>query len=203
MPGAAGGRKPKSSLSAKEKKALTAKFSISETLFEPPAPAVHALARAGAARMAEPGERRYYPDFEPGRFEGEPTLVWLSPDRFLHLPRPEAPFRYIRHDGAVIEPGRMFTDGGSIPRALWSFKDFSPWTYGPAFLIHDWLFDLHHCGRDQLGFEEVRDIMLEGVKTLMESGVCPFNRIAFDAIYAGIDSPIARALWNKPGCNLP
>lgn len=97
----------------------------------------------------------------------------------------------------------MFTDGGSIPRALWSVKDFSPWTYCPAFLIHDWLFDLHHCGLDTRSFETVRDNMLEGVCTLMETGVCRMNRLAFDLIYAGIDSFVARQAWNKPDCTLP
>jgi hypothetical protein len=67
----------------------------------------------------------------------------------------------------------------------------SPWSYAPAFLIHDWLFDLHHCNK--------RDIMLEGVRTLMESGVCENNRLTFDVIYAGIDSVVARQVWGGSG----
>jgi hypothetical protein len=148
-------------------------------------------------------ERRYFPDFPVGRFEGEPRLVWLKPNIFRHEPNPDKPFRFIRSDGEAIEPGLMYTDGGSIPCALWFIKDLSPWSYAPAFLIHDWLFDLHHCGRTGKSFEDVRDIMLEGVRTLMETKVCSMDRLAFDAIYAGIDSFVARQVWNEPGCHLP
>jgi hypothetical protein len=156
---------------------------------------------AGAEALA--AERNYYPDFAIGRFEGEPRLVWVRPDIFRHEPGADRPFRFIRSTGEVIEPGLMFTDGGSIPRALWFIKDLSPWSYAPAFLVHDWLFDLHHCGRTDKGFEEVRDIMLEGVRTLMETKVCPMDRLAFDAIYTGIDSFVARRVWDNPGCHLP
>jgi hypothetical protein len=34
--------------------------------------------------------------------------------------------------------------------------------------------------------------VLEGVRTLMGSGVCEANRLAFNLIYSGIDSFIAR-----------
>jgi len=101
-------------------------------------------------------------------------------------------FRFIRGTGEAIEPGMMFTDGGSIPRALWVFKDLSPWAYAPAFLIHDWLFDSHHAGATDKSFDEVRDIVMEGERTLVGSGVGEANRLAFDLIYSGIDSFIAR-----------
>jgi hypothetical protein len=178
----------------------------------PPVKAGIAKGKAkGAARAGEPrepgrplveAERKYYPDLTPGRFEGEPRLVWIAPDLFRHEPNPDKPFRFVRHDGEIIQPGEMRTDGGSIPRPLWFVRDLSPWAYAPAFLIHDWLFDLHHCGRTDKGFEEVRDIMLEGVRTLMETGVCEASRLKFDLIYAGIDSFVARQVWEKPGCGL-
>lgn len=138
-----------------------------------------------------------YSEFPVGRFEGEPHLVWIGPDRFRHEPRTENAFCFIRHNGECIQPGKMETDGGSIPRPLWPFKDLSPWGYAPAFLIHDWLFDQHHSGSTTLSFEEVRDILMEGIRTLMESGVCRRDRVAFDLIHAGVDSFVARAIWNK------
>lgn len=147
--------------------------------------------------------RKFFPDFPIGAFEGEPRLVWIKPDVFRHEPNPDCPFRFVRDTGEVIEPGLMFTDGGSIPRALWFLKNLSPWSYAPAFLIHDWLFDMHHCGRTDKSFAEVRDILMEGVRTLMESKLCPLDRLAFDAIYAGVDSPVAHQVWDKPGCHLP
>ncbi len=189
-------------LTAAERKQIETKFSLTPAKIaaelakaKKPAKTKPAGGRAGPAMAAwgEP-ERKFYPDFPLGKFEGEPYLVWVKPDIFRmepHTPR----FRFIRSTGEVIEPGKMFTDGGSIPRALWVFKDLSPWAYAPAFLIHDWLFDSHHAGTTDKRFEEVRDIMMEGVKTLMESGVCESNRFTFDLIYSGIDSFIARRVW--------
>jgi hypothetical protein len=190
-------------LTAAERRQIEAKFSLT------PAKIAAEMAKAGkparkkaaggrtAPAMAAWGEpeRKFYSDFPVGAFEGEPYLVWVKPDIFRmepHRPR----FRFIRSTGEAIEPGRMFTDGGSIPRALWFIKDLSPWTYAPAFLVHDWLFDQHHAGATDKSFEEVRDIMLEGVRTLMETGVCESNRLVFDLIYSGIDSFVARRIWD-------
>ncbi len=197
----------KTSKSAKQEgKLITAKFSLTRDMIsaelgkqETAKPKKRGVAEAATA----PAERKFYPDFDIGRFEGEPHLVWVRPDIFRHEPNPGLAFRFIRASGEVIEPGLMYTDGGSIPRALWFIKDLSPWSYAPAFLIHDWLFDLHHCGQTGKSFEEVRDILLEGVRTLMETKVCPLDRLAFDTIYAGIDSFVARQVWDNPGCHLP
>jgi hypothetical protein len=190
-------------LTAAERKQIDAKFSLTPAKIaaelakaKKPAKKKPAGGRAGPAMAAwgEP-ERMFYPDFPLGKFEGEPYLVWVKPDIFRMEPQPK-PFRFIRSTNEVIEPGKMFTDGGSIPRALWFVKDLSPWAYAPAFLVHDWLFDSHHAGTTDKSFEEVRDIMMEGVKTLMESGLCESNRLVFDLIYSGIDSFIARRVWD-------
>ncbi len=164
--------------------------------------------RRGARDIVEAAEarelfgRKFYPDLSVGKFVGEPWLIWIAPGLFRYEPDPGEPFHFIRKDGEIIQPGGMFTDGVSIPRALWFIKNLSPWSYAPAFLIHDWLFDLHHCKRTDKRFEEVRDIMLEGIRTLMETKVCKQDRLAFDAIYVGIDSFVARQVWDKPGCGL-
>jgi hypothetical protein len=206
-------------LTAKEQKLVAAKFDIGiDDINKAIAKQEAASARArnkpkrGAARglassdgywdIRDEGQthRPLYPDIPVGKFEGAPHLVWIGPDKFRYVPDPAQPFRFIRGNTAkeTIAPGEMFTDGGSIPRALWSFKDLSPWAYGPAFLIHDWLFELHHCGRDTRSFEEVRNTMMEGVKTLMETGVCERDLWSFNLIYGGIDSPVARVLWDRP-----
>ena len=215
-------------LSTKERKIIRAKFSLTReqlaaqlaagdkvtTRAARPAGKTGKVARTKAAKargMEAPvataatsqAERKYFPEFPVGKLDGEPRLVWIAPDLFRHEPNPDKPFRFTRSNGEVIQPGLMITDGGSIPRALWFIKDLSPWSYVPAFLVHDWLFDLHHCNRTDKPFEEVRDIMLEGVRTLMETKVCPLDRLAFDAIYTGIDSFVARQVWNIPGCHLP
>jgi hypothetical protein len=38
---------------------------------------------------------------------------------------------------------------------------------------------------------------MEGIRTLMEAGKCPMDRIAFDTIYAGVDSFVARKIWDR------
>lgn len=194
-------------LTAADRKSIAGKFSYTADLLEAD------LARKKPGTRKKPAgpalaswdealERKYYPDFPSGAFEGEPLLYWVEPDIFRLEPNSAKPFRFVRtlNDGdtEIIEPGRMFTDGGSIPRAFGVFSEkLSPWGYAPAFLIHDWLFDCHHAGTSDKNFEEVRDIMMEGVKTLMVSGVCKRSRLVFDLIHAGIDSPVARAIWNK------
>jgi len=190
---------------------VTGKFSLTrETINAELGKARKSRTRGATAPAAMAGsvfgmddERKYYTDFPKGSFEGEPHLVWIAPDIFRHEPNPGNPFRFTRKNGETIEPGLMFTDGGSIPRPLWFIKDLSPWSYAPAFLIHDWLFDLHHCGKTDKSFEEVRDIMMEGVRTLMETKVCPMDRLAFDTILMGVDSIVARKVWDNPGCHLP
>jgi hypothetical protein len=142
-----------------------------------------------------------------GKFEGDLDVRWIKPDRFLYLPDPDHPFRFTTSDHFVITPPKMYTDGGSIPRELWAIKDFSPWAYGPAFVIHDWLFEAHHChtpGYENLSFERSATILAEGIKTLMETGVAPKDEVALWLIYDGVRTPTAKALWDNPnGCRPP
>jgi hypothetical protein len=122
-------------------------------------------------------------------------LRWARPDWFEYIPDPEAPFSFTRPSGETIVPGRMLTDGGSIPRWFWAKQGLSPWCHVPAFLVHDWEFDLHHAGETLKTFEDVRDTMTEALKTLMETEVTPRSVNVFRMIYAGISSWIAKDLW--------
>ena len=67
--------------------------------------------------------------------------------RFIYVVDPKNPLRFRGSDGREIRPGRMFTDGGSIPRLFWSVRGFSPWGYAPAYVMHDWLFISAAVGR--------------------------------------------------------
>jgi hypothetical protein len=71
--------------------------------------------------------------------------------------------------------------------------------------VHDWEFELHHCGRTPHTFDQVRDIMMQGVKTLMEEKICPKNIHHFWLLYEGINSFVAKNYWNRnpPQCTLP
>ena len=139
-------------------------------------------------------------------------LRWLSlkdtsdQNYFALIPHKDAAFSFQRpNSGAVIAPRHMFTDGGSVPWLAQALPNLSSWGYGPAYLIHDWLFDLHHCHRRDLDFEAARDIMMEAVKTLMETGVCVKSELSFWLLFQGIDSASARAYWaaDTGGCTLP
>jgi len=162
-----------------------------------------------SARMLEAATR--YKDFQIGRFENIDSirLGWIRSDRkkdwFEFIPRKVKPFAFIRHTGERIEPRRMFTDGGSVPRLLWSVSGYSPWGQGPAFLVHDYEFDAHHCGIGSKSFDEVTLTMMEAVKTLMESQLSHKDESTFHWIHAGISSNVARKAWDRtyPTCPLP
>jgi hypothetical protein len=144
--------------------------------------------------------------YQPGQFASlnRVRLRWSEPDLFELVPRTAQPFAFIRPNGERIEPTNFFTDGGSIPRIVSALNGrLSPWGYGPAYLIHDWEFDRHHCGATK-SFNAVRDTLMEALKTLMTT-VVPRNLVAFDLIYAGVSSLIARRLWNNmpPACPIP
>ncbi len=109
---------------------------------------------------------------EVGEIRGKLMVEWYSPDKFIYRPDPNDPLRFIRKkEGIVIDtitPGNMLTDGGSIPRVLWFQRGYSPWTYGPAYIIHDWLFELKHCnfpGSEKYNHLVAAEIMAEVMKT--------------------------------------
>ena len=132
-------------------------------------------------------------------------LRWIEPDLFEFLPDKSATFCFERYNGEVVTPKRLFTDGGSIPRVGWVLSDLSPWNYAPAFIVHDWEFDAHHCRLTDKTFDQVSATMMEGVKTLMESGICQKNVLAFNAVQAGIRSFIGVKAWEREVevCPLP
>lgn len=124
-------------------------------------------------------------------------LRWAKPDWFEYLPDQKDPFSFVRSSGETITPGSMFTDGGSIPRWFWVNKNLSPWIYVPAYLVHDWEFDQHRLKTSPKPFEDVRDTIAEGIKTLMESGLGPRSEQTFRTIYAGVSSYVARRYWEN------
>ena len=138
-------------------------------------------------------------DFPVGRFASVETLQlrWVSEGWFEYLPDEAAPFAFHRSNGEVVTPGHMYTDGGSIPRIFWLKKGLFPWDYGPAYLVHDWEFDLHHDSRTDKSFEEVRDTMMEAVRTLMDGPLAQKREWVFGRIYDGINSGVARKIWDR------
>lgn len=123
---------------------------------------------------------RFYQQVDgSGEITGRPTVVWTKPDKFVYVHQLNTDFKFKRPNGEVIQPGSIETDGGSIPRILWSQKDFSPWTYAPAYLVHDWMYEAHRrkvpAGKDADGNaiyytkDQADWIMAEIIKAQMEN----------------------------------
>ncbi len=157
------------------------------------------LALAGCASQP-------YRDAAPAKLTGALEVRWVKNDYFLFLPNKDEPFTLLRKDGTKIQPGPMYTDGGSIPRFLWGVEGYSPWGYAPAYIVHDWLFEAKHCGYEpdnKYDFEESVQVMAESLKAVMEAAPEVRNYFVFDTVVAAVGSSIARRLWEKGSCKAP
>lgn len=146
----------------------------------------------------------HYRETKAGVLKGKLIVQWIDHDKFLFLPDQDRPLSFVRHNGTAITPGHMYTDGGSIPRPLWVFRNYSPWGYAPAFIVHDWLFVMKHCkipGYDLYTLEEAAWVMSEVMKTMMErDGV---DRLTLYAMFEAVRSPVAAVLWDNGTCKEP
>jgi hypothetical protein len=136
--------------------------------------------------------------------------MWVGEDKFVFAPDLNDPLQFRRKSGQIIQPGLMYTDGGSIPKIAQPLGGFSPWGFAPAYMVHDWIFVGRHCIVDGINtsrFENVKDvtfdesalILAEIIKTLIETNKVPKNQFAFGAISNAVDSFVARGLWDKTG----
>ncbi len=168
-----------------------------------------ALAGAGlllALSMLSGCASLHYRNTDTGELSGKLTVQWLTPDQFLFLPDPQDPLSFTRADATRIVPGAIYTDGGSVPRALWAVKNYSPWGYAPAFIIHDWLFEMQHCnleGRRDYDVQEAAQVLSEVIKTLMErQEQIPANPFVLYSMHEAVRSPIAARLWDHGSCDI-
>lgn len=147
-----------------------------------------------------------YRDTPESRLTGKLDVRWVENDYFLFVPNISDPLRIERTGKDAIQPGFMYTDGGSIPRALWGVEGLSPWGYAPAYIVHDWLFEAHRCGYvpdDRYTFDDSVDVLAEALKAIMEDNPKVRNYFIFDSVVAAVGSPIAKKLWNEGKCNPP
>ncbi len=152
------------------------------------------------------GQNYRYEDVKTGALSGKLTVQWLEPDLFLFLPDKDNPLTFTRATGKNISPGRMKTDGGSIPRPLWILRNYSPWGFAPAFIVHDWLYEMKHCkhpGFEQLTFEESALVMAEIMKTMITSKKVDAGPLTVDSMYAAVSSSVAQKRWNEGKCSPP
>jgi hypothetical protein len=144
-----------------------------------------------------------YDSFRAGTLSGKLIVQWIEPDKFIFLPDKDVPLTFVRSNGDKIVPGRMVTDGGSIPRPLWILRSYSPWGYAPAFIIHDWLFAMKQCRLDgyaRYDHEQAATVLAEVMKTMMELKKVETDRLTLLSMYAAVNSSIAEDLWNSGPC---
>jgi hypothetical protein len=147
----------------------------------------------------------HYARVEPGELRGRLVVQWVDQDQFVFVPDAEKPLTFTRHDGDVITPALMYTDGGSIPRPLWALRSYSPWGYAPAFIIHDWIFEMKRCqvtGHEKYDLEEAAWVLAEVMKTMMEKqGPEAVNALALYSIFESVRSPVAARIWEEGECH--
>ena len=157
-----------------------------------------------------------------GRFEGVLHVVWVGEGdpgagdgAFIYIPDPVHPLSFIRTnpDATItrITPPARKTDGGSIPRPAQLFNGFSPWGYGPAYIVHDWLFVAYRCVQDgmasdamkpvgNMDFQESADVMAEMIKTLAYTYDFKGTETPSGPVIANVVAgPVSRSLWEKRG----
>lgn len=140
-----------------------------------------------------------------GELKGDLIVEWRKPNRFLYIPSQENPLRFKRgSNGEMIQPERMGTDGGSIPRTFWVFRNYSPWGYGPAFIIHDWLFYMQDCelpGYEKFDIETAAMVMSEVMKTLIEDPEFNYgNKSSMYLMFKAVQTEPARLAWEDRKC---
>jgi hypothetical protein len=148
-----------------------------------------------------------YGETAESKLRGKLEVRWIENDYFLFLPKEDDPLTLIRPNGQKpIQPGPMYTDGGSIPQALWGVKGLSPWGYAPAYIVHDWLFEAHHCGYapdNQYSFDDSVTVIAESLKAIMENDPRTRNFFVFDSVVLAVASPVAKRLWDDGRCKPP
>ena len=149
-----------------------------------------------------------YDRTDTGELKGRLVVEWVDQDKFLFIPDAEHPLVFKRKGGTeVIQPQRMFTDGGSVPPALRAIRSYSPWGYAPAFIVHDWLFVMKQCkiaGYENYDLEKAATIMAEVMKTVMENPKYGGpNKLVHYSMYEAVRSKEAQNYWDTGKCDTP
>jgi hypothetical protein len=165
-----------------------------------------------------------YAKTEPGKISGEMAVVWLKGTQggsgdgtFVYVPTQRDPLTFTRPEGKdrgnTITPSMIYTDGGSVPSFARMFDGLTPWHYGPAYIVHDWLFRARQCLNDDsanpeyrqiadLTFEDSAEIIAESIKALEDSGRVKKSAVSGAIVTGAVTSPFSYALWvKKHACN--
>ena len=156
---------------------------------------------------------------------GPNTASFLGDGEFLYVPVKGRELTFVRSDAAnpsggskTIQPRAFYTDGGSVPRLVQAAEGFNAWGYGPAYIIHDWIFVAKKCLNDanlpnhdqylndeilkvsEMEFRESVSVMGETIKTLVRDHDIDdgdsFSGPVITNVTAGL---VSRQLWNEKG----
>ena len=162
-----------------------------------------------------------YETTKPGAFKGEVAVVWLKGTEgpgdgtFIYVPTPGNPMTFTRPEGETlgkeITPPMMYTDGGSVPGLARAFRGFTPWNYGPAYIVHDWVFMARQClnaGQNDpeykklegLKFQDSAEIIAQSIKALEDCGRVKGKDISGPAVTFAVTSPFSKARWEAREC---
>ena len=103
------------------------------------------------------------------------------------------PLTYVASDGTNYHvPAGFVTDFGSIPEILWEIPALVPngSAADPAYVLHDYLYTLHHKGIGLMTRKQADDLLLEAL------AVCGVNWLRRYTIYSGVRMG-GWAAWNK------
>jgi hypothetical protein len=166
--------------------------------------ALSALGGIAATSLASCATWISYEDIGIGDLRGRCLVEWYKEDYFVYRKDRNNPLSFRPSFMATpIVPDEMYTDGGSIPRVFWSIPGLSPWGLGPAYVIHDWLFEMHRCHRPvppevaQITFEQSALILAEVGRALIDHGLVRDNLL--EEIVWAVRTRYARDLWDQPG----
>ena len=168
-----------------------------------------------------------------GEITGAALVLWVGPNdesqlgsgEFLYIPRPGQEITITRAKSAIAPSGYttivadspFFTDGGSIPRAVQWGRGLNAWSFGPAYILHDWLFVVRKCVNDdmrleglisqeafdgisEMKFPESARLMAETIRGTAEAyQIAPETELAVRLIAPATASSISYRLWNQTG----
>ena len=141
-------------------------------------------------------------EIEDGKLRGRVLVEWYKQDLFIYRKTGNALSFTPSFMTIPIVPEDMITDGGSVPRILWSVPGLSPWGLGPAYIIHDWIFRVHRCRLDVPGVKDINFVqsaqaLAEVGKALIKANLIPDDKLT--AIVWAIRTNYARGIWDRLG----
>lgn len=162
------------------------------------------LATVTTISLAACGTWIRYEDVRPGILKGHVYVQWDRQDKFIYRRKKDDPVLFLpTFMKTPIDPQDMYTDGGSVPQVLWGIPGLSPWALGPAYIIHDWIFEVHRCPNRKatpeeraITFEQSAIILAQVGKALVEAGLVNDNRL--ELIVWAVRTHYARNLWDAP-----